>query len=400
MGEMQQAIDFTTWLASERPRILRLCTWITGSPQAAEDLTQEALLAAWKNQQQISDPAKRKPWLSTVARNVCLNWLRKNYRERSGLVQSLDADGRSLPEDLYEPEIPDETNLELDFDQAELSRLLDQALALLPAETARLLVEHYLQESSQAEIAKKTGLKVGTIAVRLQRGKRSLRRLLSTQLQAEALAYGLMTQESVAWEETPIWCPTCGQRKLLGQFQKEQPEARFALRCPHCQPDPDRIMVGIDLTIPYYASLLGNTRTYKPAYSRLLVGLAPFYLKALTTRTAACLACGRPVVIHRSHGSKKPASSAREHSDIRIHCSTCDWATNTTHRGLVLALPDVQRFWRENPRIRTFPAVEIEHQGSLAYVTRLQSLTGAAELQVISLRETLAPIAVHTNIRF
>ena len=97
------------------------------------------------------------------------------------------------------------------------------------------------------------------------------------------------------------------------------------------------------------------------------------------------------------HGKKLDGLSEQERVEIRVHCSACDWATNTSLAGLVMALPDAQRFWRENPRIRTLPAQEIEIQGSPAYVARLQSVTSAAELEVISRGDTLAPIGVHTN---
>ncbi|RPJ37518.1 MAG: hypothetical protein EHM21_18015, partial [Chloroflexi bacterium] len=268
----------------------------------------------------------------------------------------------------------------------------------LPEQTAQLLVERYIHESAPAEIAEKMGLKTGAVAVRLQRARLSLRRLLRTHLQAEAQAFGLLPLESSAWEETRIWCPTCGQGRLLGLYHKAPPDPRFALRCPHCHPDLETIMAGVDLALPYYASLLGSVKTYRPAYNRLLTGLAAFYSQALQTRSAGCLACGRPVVIHVTRQAERPRSPVQEPIGIRIHCSACDWATNTSLRGLVMALPEAQRFWRENPRMRAHPAQEIEFQGAPAYITRLESLPGAAEMAVISRRDTLAPVSVQANV--
>jgi hypothetical protein len=34
------------------------------------------------------------------------------------------------------------------------------------------------------------------------------------------------------WQQTRIWCPNCGQRRLLGRFDHTTPE--YALRCPAC----------------------------------------------------------------------------------------------------------------------------------------------------------------------
>ncbi|HET6822212.1 MAG TPA: hypothetical protein VFH34_06165, partial [Anaerolineales bacterium] len=61
--------------------------------------------------------------------------------------------------------------------------------------------------------------------------------------------------------------------------------------------------------------------------------------------------------------------------------------------------PEAQRFWRAYPRMKTTPPQEVEAQGSMAYLTRLQSVTDNAELTVISRRDTFDLIKVHTNVK-
>ena len=265
----EKELDFERILADERPRLVRLCAWFSGSQEAAEDLAQETLIAAWKSKDRLSSFDELKPWTSAIARNVCLNWSRRHYREQARLVYSMDSQEESSGDELL-----DDTNLELELDRYELATLLDRALSLLPVETAQILIEHYIQESSHAQIAAKMRINPSTVAVRLQRGKLTLQRLLRTTLQAESSAFGLVKVEGPRWEQTNIWCPGCGAARLLGRFQKNE---IFALRCPGCHPDPESIMAGLDLTKPYHANLLGNTKTYKPAYSRLLTAFAPFY---------------------------------------------------------------------------------------------------------------------------
>jgi DNA-binding CsgD family transcriptional regulator len=305
------------------------------------------------------------------------------------LLYSIDSEDRS-----FEEELPDETSLELELDRYELARLLDQALTLLPRETAQMLVEHYIKESSQAEIAEMMNINPGTVAVRLQRGKLTLQKLLRKNLQDEASAFGLIQQDHSGWEETNIWCPWCGQARLMGKYQKEEV---FALRCPRCDPDSESIMAGLDLTKPYNSSLLGNIKMYKPAYSRLLTSLRPFYEEALRSHTAPCLACGSPVEVSLEHDRQIDKRQSR-FSQVTLHCAACSWVSNKSLTGLVLGSSEAQRFWREYPRIRTLPALEIEMQGSPALLTRLQSLTNSAELTVISRRETLEQMEVHSNV--
>jgi RNA polymerase sigma factor (sigma-70 family) len=388
MQVLNEILDFETLLADERPRLVRLCAWFAGTEEAAEDLAQEALIAAWKSRDQLTSLDKLKPWTAAIARNVCLNWSRRHYREQKRMLYSIDSDEAPFGE------IPDEVNLEVELDRYELARLLDQALALLPAESAKMLVEHYLKESSQAEIAKMMNINLGTVAVRLQRGKLSLQKLLRKNLQAEASAFGLIGQNDSQWEETNIWCPYCGQARLMGRYRKDE---IFALRCPGCDPHSEDIMAGLDLSKPYHARLLGNTKTYKPAYSRLLTSFMPLYQQALKSHSAPCLACGRQVEVRVEH-DKQVHKRPHPFSQITLHCPTCGWASNKSLTGLVIGSTEAQRFWREHPRMRTLPSLEIEVQGSSALLTRLQSLTSSAELTVISQRDTFEQLEVHSNV--
>lgn len=390
MQDLSQEIDFEPILFGERARLVRLCAWFAGSPEAAEDLAQETLLAAWKSREQLDSLDKLKPWTSAIARNVCLNWSRRYYREQNRLAYSIDS-----AEEALDYELRDEIDLEVELDRHELARLLDQALALLPIETAQLLVEHYIKESSHAEIAEKMRMNPGTVAVRLQRGKLSLQKLFQKHLRAEASAFELIEQNRAEWEETNIWCPWCGQARLLGKYRKDEV---FALRCPTCDPDVEGLMAGLDLTKPYHARLLGNTKTYKPAYSRLLAALAPLYQQALTSHAAPCLACGGSVQATIEH-DKQTHKASSGFGQVTLHCPACGWASNKSLAGLVIGSPAAQRFWREHPRMRTLPAQEIDMQGSMAYLTRLQSMTSSAELVSISHRDTFELMQVHTNVK-
>jgi RNA polymerase sigma-70 factor (ECF subfamily) len=365
-----------------------LCAWFAGNREAAEDLAQETLIAAWRSREQLTSLDKWKPWTSAIARNVCLNWSRQHYREQSRVDQSIDLD--------HEPnDFPDETDLELELDRHELARLLDRALAQLSAETAQMLVAHYIQDSSHAEIAEIMRMNPGTVAVRLQRGKLTLRKVLQNQLQPEASAFELMPRNKPAWEETNIWCPSCGESRLMGKFHENE---IFALRCPRCDSNPESIMAGLDLSKPYHADLLGKIKTYKPAYSRLLTAFLPLYRQALDAQFTPCLACSRPIQVSVGY-DRQTSKYAEPVHQIRLHCPACDWASNKSLAGFVIGSPEVQRFWRNYPRMRTLPVQEIEVQGSPALLTRLQSVTDNAELVVLSRGDTFAPIGTHTNVK-
>lgn len=385
-----EIVDFETLLADEWPRLVRLCTWFTGHEEAAQDLAQETLIAAWKSQDRLISIDKLKPWTYAIARNICLDRSRRYFYEQSHTAFSMDS-----PESSFEEQVADETDLELELDRYELANLLDRALSMLAAETGQMLIEHYIQESSHAEIAERMNLNPGTVAVRIQRGKLKLQKLFQLELQAEASPFGFLGSNDDRWEETNIWCINCGQSRLLGKYQKDQ---IFALRCPTCDPDPDMIMAGLDLTKPYHAQLLGNTKTYKPAYLRLISGLVPFYRKAIHSQAVTCMACGHTVDV-RIDEVPRPPNYRDETKQIHLQCPACGWASNKAFAGLMISLPEVQKFWREHPRLRTLQAEQIEVDGAPAFVRRLRSVQDNAELTVISRLDSFDPLEIHTNVK-
>jgi Sigma-70, region 4 len=127
--------------------------------------------------------------------------------------------------------LADDFDLEMELERDDLARLLDRALALLPAETREILIQKYIEESPQADVARRLGLTEGAVEARLQRGKLALRRVLTTDLRDEAVAYGLIASSDAGWQETRIWCADCGERRLLGRFGEA---GDLHLDCPSC----------------------------------------------------------------------------------------------------------------------------------------------------------------------
>jgi RNA polymerase sigma-70 factor (ECF subfamily) len=172
----------TRALHAERARLVRLCARLTGDPDAAEDLAQDALVEAWRHEHALRDPAKRGPWLAGIARNVCLRWARQRTRATTPLVQRL-ADRRGpvwTPDDEWSI---DPFDAEIELERHELADLLDRALGLLPPETRAVLVARYIEESPHAEIAARLGVTEAAAKMRCVRGLEAVRE----QLRAEGI---------------------------------------------------------------------------------------------------------------------------------------------------------------------------------------------------------------------
>src|SRR4051794_3262808 len=121
---MDNGLSFEDILAGERPRLVRLCARLSGNREAAEDLAQEVLFAAWQHAYRLREPGQYAPWLSSIARNVCLHWSRRHYREQSHLVRQ---EPTELSGDLTD-KLPDGFDLEVELERDELAILLDRAL--------------------------------------------------------------------------------------------------------------------------------------------------------------------------------------------------------------------------------------------------------------------------------
>ncbi len=277
-------------LAAERPRLVRLCARLTETTEAAEDLAQETLIEAWRNGHKLRAPDAVQSWLSGIARNVCLRWARRQGREFDRVLVAGGHVGTAGGYDMTEP--PSDFDLDVELERDELATLLDRAMALLPAETRAALVAHYLEDAPQAAVAARLGVSEGAVAVRLHRGRLALRRLLATELREHAAPYGLVAPDRAGWQETRLWCPRCGGRRL-GRFDAATGE--LALTCPACFPEPDAIPDHVTPLETGMPGLFRGIKGYQAALNRLAAWQHAYYAPALVRRAAPCVKCGAQV---------------------------------------------------------------------------------------------------------
>src|SRR5262249_43210229 len=135
----------------------------------------------------------------------------------------------------------------------------------------------------------------------LQRGKAALRHVLTTQMRQETLDYGLALPEAGIWNETRIWCPGCGQQRLVAQL--EPGAGSFLLRCPYCF---DRTPVNMAHWMNH--ELFQGTSSYRVALSRLSAWGHHYYRQGLATGTAACVTCGRTVAMRPARAEELPGA--------------------------------------------------------------------------------------------
>jgi RNA polymerase sigma factor (sigma-70 family) len=378
----------------DRERVLGLCVRLTGDPDVAQDLAQEALYEAWRSRHRLRDQTRRWEWLSGIARNVYRRWGRRRGREIAGPLRGSDGDQWEDTDGLpatretrthstvrLMEDVPDEQfDVEVEFERSELSVLLDRAMEHLPPATRAILLARLVEDVPQREVAQRLGVSEGVVAVRLQRGKVRLREVLTSHLAGEAAAYGLVNGRG-AWRETRMWCPACGAQRLLARFAADR--HGLYVRCPDgaCGHVPaDWTEHGhFDAAHPgFFHGVTG----FRPALTRVLKSAHAFHVQATAapTNPAMVCGCGAPLRLR--------VDPVRR--DITTHCARCGSRGRSSALDLFHALPPARDFWRQHTRVRTLPPVAVEHEGQPAIVLTLQPHVGGPRLDAVLASDTLA----------
>lgn len=153
--------------------VYTLCLRFLGSPEAAEDATQEAFLSAYRALDRF-EGGNFRSWLLRIAANESKDELRR--RKRKDATVSLNAmfDREEAPVEIPDPG----ESVEAVVERGEFGQEIETVLALLPLEQrqAILLVDVY--DFQYEEVARLSDVSVGTIKSRVHRGRERLRKLI------------------------------------------------------------------------------------------------------------------------------------------------------------------------------------------------------------------------------
>jgi RNA polymerase sigma-70 factor, ECF subfamily len=146
-------------------RLDRLAQHIVRNPSAAEDITQEAFLRAYRALPRFRGEASVYAWLYRITVNLCLNYLRQQSN-----CPSMAADLSDSP-----VSAPDPSAL---VEGRERYRAVRDAIDALPPHYRIAVILRDLEGLSYQEIAALLAIPVGTVKSRLNYGKRLLQEKL------------------------------------------------------------------------------------------------------------------------------------------------------------------------------------------------------------------------------
>jgi RNA polymerase sigma factor (sigma-70 family) len=129
---------------------------------AAEDLTQETFVRAYRARNRYTPTAPPGAWLRRIGINLAISHLRR---------QKL---ARFLPARLYMA--PDRR----DYDRAEARDVVEKALAVLSPKLRATVVLHYYEGLTREEIAAVLGVPAGTVASRIAKAVAIMRKTMAS----------------------------------------------------------------------------------------------------------------------------------------------------------------------------------------------------------------------------
>lgn len=169
-----QVAAFERLVERHQAKVYSLALRLCGNRDDAADMAQEALLKAFLSLPNFRGGSSFGTWLYRITTNVCLDEMRRRSRRPQTLGER-----EELP--AYQPCDP-APGPELRALQHEERRALEAAIAALPQDFRVPLVLRDVEGLSYEEIARATGLALGTVKSRIHRARLQLRERLAPEL--------------------------------------------------------------------------------------------------------------------------------------------------------------------------------------------------------------------------
>ena len=197
----------------------RFVNYRIGNPEDAKDVIQETCLAAFDGFDGLKDESFFKAWLIGIARNKCSDYYRRKAKTYEVLFEDLETELPSV--NIY---------------GITESSVIDDTLEALDARLKQILELYYLNDMSQAEIAKRLGIPVGTVKSRLHyakvrfrekypfhanpKGERKMNALPKTMpkytiVKSDAEPFDVICEELPGW----LIVPRVGEHIMFGSYE-------------------------------------------------------------------------------------------------------------------------------------------------------------------------------------
>lgn len=140
--------------------LVRLCSALLKDQHLSQDVVQETFIRAWQHMDSLRAQQSEKAWLCRIAVNLCRD------QQRTRWLRMVDKCAEIKPASQWCAP-PDEA-----------STHVMEAIGQLRPKYRELLVLHYLEDMTAAELGQSLGLSASAVYRRLKKAKAQLRELL------------------------------------------------------------------------------------------------------------------------------------------------------------------------------------------------------------------------------
>lgn len=176
-------LDPATWVDAHGDYLYRFALARVSDPEAAEELVQEALLAALTARHSFRGRASERSWLTGILKRKVVDWLRAAVRRRTRQVPLsepwADAVFTRSGKWRWTPGVWATDDPGREVAQAEFRAVFHDCLDKLPARLRQAIVLRYLDEQLTDDVRRAVGVSAANLWVILHRSRLRLWQCLS-----------------------------------------------------------------------------------------------------------------------------------------------------------------------------------------------------------------------------
>ena len=165
MGKIDSKENITRLVNQYQNLIFSICLKITGDYFAAEDLTQETFLSAYRHMEEF-DGLAEKAWLCRIASNKGIDYCREAARRQVP----------TLEEEMPTKVIPQKDEPLRQTMNREVLRELERCCNALSPPYDRIALAHFLEGKAAKEIAEQSGVGLNTVKTQIYRAREMLKK--------------------------------------------------------------------------------------------------------------------------------------------------------------------------------------------------------------------------------
>lgn len=175
-GDME---SFEQLIISHQKKAFNIAYRILGNLEDANDVTQEALIKAYRGIKNFNGKSSFSTWLYAIVNNTCMDFIRKNRKTKlTYLDREYETEESSYKIQVHgDNETPEEV-----LEKKEVQKIIHDCINKLSYEHRRIVVLRDIEQLSYSEIAEILNCSEGTVKSRISRARKNLRILIEEKL--------------------------------------------------------------------------------------------------------------------------------------------------------------------------------------------------------------------------